>query len=83
MCNGEVKHKFQKKKDFVWCNVIDTLCYGLPSVSFLTRHARKLNYILGYNLKIRRGQKSKTKTVNMHAKNCLCTLFSNDILVAF
>lgn len=47
-----------------------------PSLqSFLTRHVRKLNYILGYNLKIRRGQKSKTKTVNMHAKNCLCTLF--------
>lgn len=55
-----------------------------PSLqSFLTRHVRKLNYILGYNLKIRRGQKSKTKTVNMHAKNCLCTLFFNDILVAF
>lgn len=56
-----------QKKEFVWCNVKNTLCYGLPCVFFITRHVCKLDYTLGYNLK-RRELKKKPKTVYMHAK---------------
>lgn len=53
------KNKYKKKKEFVWCNVKNTLCYGLPCVFFITRHVCKLDYTLGYNLKGRELKKNK------------------------
>lgn len=53
------KKQIQKKKEFVWCNVKNTLCYGLPSVLFITRHVCKLDNTLGYNLKRRELKKKQ------------------------